>query len=161
MAKPRLQYRQYRDGPRSPDRCSSLPYRRAESISLQLQGKSQQAAFRTRRANIKADAINDASVQRLRKVFSGPSPIERVFFPERRSGSRPCRSDARCCVPEQSLDEETKTKAWTRHRARSAHPSGVKSALIFAVPQKPCIKKTLCYYSHGKKLDRVAGDKYR
>ena len=96
--------------------------------------------YSDRRANIKADAINDRVRTEIAKVFSGPSPIERVFFPER-SNQVPDRAVLTLVVlsPEQSLDEETKTKVLVDATVRESGTSGrtFKSALIFAVPQSP------------------------
>ena len=55
--------------------------------------------YADRRANIKAETINDRVREEIAKVFSGQSPIERVFFPER-SNQVPDRAalDACCAV---------------------------------------------------------------
>ena len=74
------------------------------------------------------------------KVFSGQSPLERVYFPER-SNQVPDRAVLELVVlsPEQSLDEEKKTKALVETIVRESGTSGrtFKSALLFAVPQSP------------------------
>ena len=94
--------------------------------------------FSDRRANIKGDTISDRVRAEMAGVFGGPSPIERVFFPER-SNQVPDRAALALVVlsPEQSLEEEVKTKALVDMIVRDSGTSArtFKSALIFAVPQ--------------------------
>jgi hypothetical protein len=94
--------------------------------------------YADRRSNIKAATINDRVREEIAKVFSGQSPIERVFFPER-SNQVPDRAALTLVVlsPEQSLEEETKTRALVDSIVRESGTSGrtFKSALIFTVPQ--------------------------
>ena len=94
--------------------------------------------YSDRRANIKAKTINDRVREEIVKVFSGQSPMERVYFPER-SNQVPDRAALTLVVlsPEQSLEEETKTKALVEIILRESGTSGrtFKSALIFTVPQ--------------------------
>jgi len=96
--------------------------------------------YADRRANIKAETINDRIREEVARVFSGQSPIERVFFPER-SNQVPDRAALTLVVfsPEQSLEEETKTKALVDAIVRESGTSGrtFKSALIFSIPQSP------------------------
>ena len=96
--------------------------------------------YADRRANIKAETIDERVRGEVAKVFSGPSPIERVFFPER-SNQVPDRAVLALVVlsPEQSLEEEKKTKALVETIVRESGTSGrtFKSALLFAVPQSP------------------------
>ncbi len=94
--------------------------------------------YSDRRANIKPETINDRVREEIVKVFSGQSPIERVYFPER-SNQVPDRAALTLVVlsPEQSLEEESKTKALVDAIIRESGTSGrtFKSALIFTVPQ--------------------------
>jgi hypothetical protein len=94
--------------------------------------------YSDRRANIKAETINDRVREEIVKVFSGQSPIERVYFPER-SNQVPDRAALTIVVlsPEQSLEEETKTNTFVDAIIRESGTSGrtFKSALIFTVPQ--------------------------
>jgi hypothetical protein len=94
--------------------------------------------YSDRRANIKAATINDRVREEIAKVFSGPSPMERVFFPER-SNQVPDRAVLTLVVlsPEQSLEEETKTRALVDSIVLESGTSGrtFKSALIFTVAQ--------------------------
>jgi hypothetical protein len=94
--------------------------------------------YADRRANINAESINDRVRGEIAKVFAGQSPIERVFFPER-SNQVPDRAVLSLVVlsPEQSLEEEAKTKALVDTIVRESGASGrtFKSALIFTVPQ--------------------------
>ena len=96
--------------------------------------------YADRRANIKAETIDERVRGEVVKVFSGPSPLERVYFPER-SNQVPDRAVLELVVlsPEQSLDEEKKTKALVETIVRESGTSGrtFKSALLFAVPQSP------------------------
>jgi len=96
--------------------------------------------YADRRANIKADTINDRISAEIAKVFGGQAPVERVFFPER-SNQVPDRAALALVVmsPEQSLEDEAKTKALVDSIVRESGTSGrtFKSALIFAVPQSP------------------------
>jgi hypothetical protein len=90
------------------------------------------------KSNRKAETINDLVREEIVKVFSGQSPIERVYFPER-SNQVPDRASLTLVVlsPEQSLEEETKTKGLVDSILRESGTSGrtFKSALIFTVPQ--------------------------
>jgi hypothetical protein len=94
--------------------------------------------YADRRANIKAATIDECVRSEVAKVFSGPSPIERVFFPER-SNQVPDRAVLALVVlsPDQSLDDEKKTKMFVEAIVRESGTSGrtFKSALLFAVPQ--------------------------
>lgn len=96
--------------------------------------------YADRRANIKAEAIDDRIRAEVVKVFSGQSPVERIFFPER-SNQVPDRAVLGLVVlsPEQSLEDEKKTKALVETIVRETGTSGrtFKSALLFAVPQSP------------------------
>ncbi|HVT24165.1 MAG TPA: DUF499 domain-containing protein [Rhizomicrobium sp.] len=96
--------------------------------------------YADRRANIKGDTISERVRAEIAKVFAGQSPIERVFFPER-SNQVPDRAALTLVVvaPEQSLEEEAKTKNLVDSILRESGTSGrtFKSALIFAVPQSP------------------------
>jgi hypothetical protein len=96
--------------------------------------------YSDRRANIKAETINDRVREEIVKVFSGQSPMERVYFPER-SNQVPDRAALTIVVmsPEQSLEEEARTKALVESIIRESGTSGrtFKSALIFTVPQNP------------------------
>lgn len=94
--------------------------------------------YSDRRANIKAENINERVKAEVTKVFGGQSPIEKVFFPER-SNQVPDRPALTLVVlaPDQSLEEEAKTAALVDAIIREHGPSGrtFKSGLIFAVPQ--------------------------
>lgn len=94
--------------------------------------------YSDRRANIKAEAINQRVRAEVTKVFSGQSPLDRLFFPER-SNQVPDRAVLALVVlsPEQSLEEDKKTKAFVEMIVRESGTSGrtFKSALLFAVPQ--------------------------
>lgn len=94
--------------------------------------------YSDRRANIKLDTIVDRVRTEITKVFSGSSPIERVYFPER-SNQVPDRAILTLVVlsPEQSLDDDAKTKALVDSIVRDSGTSGrtFKSALLFSVPQ--------------------------
>lgn len=96
--------------------------------------------YADRRANIKAEAINERVRSEVAKVFAGPSPLAPVFFPER-SNQVPDRAVLALVVlaPEQSMDDEQKTKAFVEMMVRESGTSGrtFKSALLFAVPQSP------------------------
>jgi len=96
--------------------------------------------YADRRANIRADTISERVREEITKVFSGQSPLERVFFPER-SNQVPDRAALTLVVlsPEQSLEDESKTKAFVDSIVRESGTSGraFKSALIFTVPQNP------------------------
>jgi hypothetical protein len=100
--------------------------------------------YADRRANIKGEIINDRVRTEIAKVFGGQSPIERVFFPER-SNQVPDRAALTLVVmsPEQSLEDEAKTKPLVEGIVRESGTSGrtFKSALIFAVPQSPAQMK--------------------
>jgi len=94
--------------------------------------------YADRRANIKADTIAERVREEIAKVFSGQSLLERVLFPER-SNQVPDRAALTLVVlsPEQSLEDETKTKALVGSIIRESGTSGrtFKSALNFTVPQ--------------------------
>jgi hypothetical protein len=94
--------------------------------------------YADRRANIKGDTIAERVRTEIAKVFGGQSPIERVFFPER-TNQVPDRAALTLVVvaPEQSLEEEAKTKSFVDAILRESGTSGrtFKSALIFVVPQ--------------------------
>jgi len=96
--------------------------------------------YADRRANIKPETIRDRVRAEIARVFAGQSPIERVFFPER-SNQVPDRAVLTLVVmsPEQSFEEEAKTKALVDTIVRESGTSGrtFKSALIFTVPQSP------------------------
>lgn len=96
--------------------------------------------YADRRANIKRDTIDERVRTEVAKVFSGQSPIERVFFPES-SNQVPDRAvlDLVVLAPEHSLEEGKKTKALVETIVRESGSSGrtFKSALLFAVPQNP------------------------
>jgi hypothetical protein len=96
--------------------------------------------YADRRANIKTATIDERVRGEVTKVFSGPSPLERVFFPER-SNQVPDRAVLALVVlpPEQALDDEKKTKSFVETMIRESGTSGrtFKSALLFAVPQSP------------------------
>jgi hypothetical protein len=100
--------------------------------------------YADRRANIKAETIDERVRGEVAKVLPGPSPLERVFFPER-SNQVPDRAVLALVVlpPEQSLDDEKKTKALVEAIVRESGTSGrtFKSALLFAVPQTPAQMK--------------------
>src|SRR5207302_430908 len=88
--------------------------------------------YADRRANIKAETIDERVRGEVVKVFSGQSPLERVYFPER-SNQVPDRAVLELVVlsPEQSLEEEKKTKALVETIVRESGTSGrtFKSAL--------------------------------
>jgi predicted AAA+ superfamily ATPase len=96
--------------------------------------------YADRRANIKPETIEERVRGEVAKVFSGQSPLERVFFPER-SNQVPDRPVLALIVlsPEKSLEDEKKTNALVETIVRESGTSGrtFKSALLFAVPQAP------------------------
>jgi hypothetical protein len=96
--------------------------------------------YADRRANIKPETIDEHVRGEVAKVFSGQSPVERVFFPER-SNQVPDRAVLSLIVlsPEKSLEDEKKTRALVETIVRESGTSGrtFKSALLFAVPQAP------------------------
>ena len=96
--------------------------------------------YADRRANIKPETIDERVRGEVAKVFSGQSPVERVFFPDR-SNQVPDRAVLSLIVlsPEKSLEDEKKTRALVETIVRESGTSGrtFKSALLFVVPQGP------------------------
>ena len=97
--------------------------------------------YADRRANIKPETIDERVRTEVAKVFSGQSPIERVFFPDR-SNQVPDRAALTSLIvlsPEKSLEDDKKTRALVETIVRESGTSGrtFKSALLFAVPQGP------------------------
>ena len=91
--------------------------------------------YSDRRANIKPEAIDERVRAEVAKVFSGQSPLERVFFPDR-SNQVPDRAVLSLIVlsPEKSLEDDKKTRALVETIVRESGTSGrtFKSALLFA-----------------------------
>jgi len=96
--------------------------------------------YADRRANIKPETIDERVRAEVAKVFSGQSPLERVFFPDR-SNQVPDRAVLSLIVlsPEKSLEDDKKTRALVETIVRESGTSGrtFKSALLFVVPQGP------------------------
>lgn len=94
--------------------------------------------YADRRANVKVDAIEDCIRTEVQRVFGGPTPIERVYFPER-TNQVPDRAALTLVVlrADQTLEDEAKSKAFVESVVRESGTSArtFKSALIFAVPQ--------------------------
>jgi len=94
--------------------------------------------YADRRANIKAESISERVRSEVQTVFSGPSPIEKIFFVEK-SNQVPDRPVLTLIVlaPDQNQEDESKTKALIETIIRESGQSGrtFKSALILSVPQ--------------------------
>ncbi|MET4236341.1 hypothetical protein ABIA85_009656 [Bradyrhizobium sp. LA6.10] len=122
--------------------------------------------YADRRANIKGETINERVRTEITKVFGGQSSIERVFFPER-SNQVPDRATLTLVVmsPDQSLEDEAKTKALVEAIVRESGTSGrtFKSALIFAVPQSPAqiredVRRMLAWEEIQNELPEISVD---
>lgn len=122
--------------------------------------------YADRRANIKGEIIDDRVRTEIMKVFGGQSPIERVFFPER-SNQVPDRAALMLVVmsPDQSLEDEAKTKALVEAIVRESGTSGrtFKSALVFAVPQSPTqiredVRRMLAWEEIQSELPEISVD---
>jgi hypothetical protein len=94
--------------------------------------------YADRRANIKPDDVAERVRDEVQKVFSGPVPVGRVYFPDR-SNQVPDRPALTMVVlgPERTLEDETSTRSFIDGMIRDAGNAGrtFKSALLFVVAQ--------------------------
>ena len=94
--------------------------------------------YADRRANVRAEGIDERIRAEIQKVFSAGTGVDRIYFPER-SNQVPDRATLALVVlsPDQGMEDEKRTKAFVESLIREYGTSSrtFKSGVIFCAPQ--------------------------